>query len=143
MAEWCPHFRLPPSYFVSVFLASLAFLFCFFKREFIISSSWKNNKINGTFIEIAIVISLSCLFFPYNNLECISIFVNSLFKCFIVFFFFFYRFCSSFSVYLYVFVFFFFLLLCLLLPSLPPSSLWYIDISVLMSIRIIFKSAEK
>ena len=88
MAEWCPHFRLPPSYFVSVFLASLAFLFCFFKREFIISSSWKNNKINGTFIEIAIVISLSCLFFPYNNLECISIFVNSLFKCFIVFFFF-------------------------------------------------------
>lgn len=78
------------------------------------------NTINGIFIEIAIVISLSCLFFPYKNLECISIFVNSLFKCFIVFF---YRFCSSFAKFTYMcsfsfsffFYVFYFLLFLLLL----------------------------
>ena len=121
MAELCPHFPLP-SYFVSVFLASLAFHFCFFKCDSLSSCPAKKrtNTINAIFIEIAIVTSLSCLLFPCKNLESISIFFTSLFKCFIVFL---YKFGSSFAKFTYMclfsfsfsfYVFYFFLLLLLL-----------------------------
>ena len=107
---------------ISLAFSWLVLLFSFAFSDVSLSSppaEKRTNTINGTFIEIAIVISLSCFLFPYNNLECISIFVNSLFKCFIVFFFtgfaalflFTYMCLFSFSFFFYVFYFLLFLLL--------------------------------
>lgn len=142
MAELSPHVPLPSSYFISVVLASLAFHLCFFKCDSLSSCPAKKrtNAINGIFTEIAIVRSLSCLLFPYKTLESISIVFTSLQVLYSFLIQVWQLFCS---VHLHKFVFFFSLLLCLLLPSPPPSSLCYINISVLMLIRIIFKSAKK
>lgn len=128
---------------ISLVLSWLVLLFTFAFSNVIVyhlvQLKKRTNTINGIFTEIAIVTSLSCLLFPYKTLESISIVFTSLQVLYSFLIQVWQLFCS---VHLHKFVFFFSLLLCLLLPS-PPPSLCYINISVLMLIRIIFKSAKK
>lgn len=129
---------------ISLVLSWLVLLFTFAFSNVIVyhlvQLKKRTNTINGIFTEIAIVTSLSCLLFPYKTLESISIFFTSLQVLYSFLIQVWQLFCL---VHLHKFVFFFSLLLCLLLPSPPPSSLCYINISVLMLIRIIFKSAKE